>query len=249
MRSYWGTLAGLSIGALGGVAGALFGALIGLLVDLVAVELRAHRATIRFLDAEGVPAWLPRPVPLAGQLLGYLRTGQGIPDDREVDAVADRMRSVYPDRFSRRLVERMILAAADHAWPGAQRFAELVRSETEIEERELVASAVWDALRLTGSAGRARCRMHEIAKAVGLDEGFISRELVVTSLLDAEACAVLGVPRDATQTEVRSAYRRLAAQFHPDTAGSLSEEQVHATEQAFKRIQAAYETLRDQDEQ
>lgn len=51
--------------------------------------------------------------------------------------------------------------------------------------------------------------------------------------------AVLGVPSTATDAEIRSAYRRLAKQWHPDVA-----KEPDAAEQ-FKRINHAYEMLRD----
>lgn len=51
--------------------------------------------------------------------------------------------------------------------------------------------------------------------------------------------AVLGVPNTATGAEIKSAYRRLAKQWHPDVA-----KEPDAAEQ-FKRINHAYEMLRD----
>lgn len=51
---------------------------------------------------------------------------------------------------------------------------------------------------------------------------------------------ILGVPRNATQEEIKRAYRRLAKQTHPDhNPGN-----PHA-EQRFKEVQAAYELLGD----
>ena len=49
---------------------------------------------------------------------------------------------------------------------------------------------------------------------------------------------VLGVARDASQDEIKKAYRKLARQLHPDYAGPDSEE-------AFKELSVAYETLSD----
>lgn len=51
--------------------------------------------------------------------------------------------------------------------------------------------------------------------------------------------AVLGVSRTATDQELKTAYRRLAARTHPDIAGEASTE-------AFITIQAAYTTLSDE---
>ncbi|MCI4370019.1 MAG: DnaJ domain-containing protein, partial [Thermoplasmata archaeon] len=52
---------------------------------------------------------------------------------------------------------------------------------------------------------------------------------------------VLGVPRTSTTDEVKSAYRRLARQYHPDVnAGD-----VKAAEEKFKEVSEAYEVLAD----
>src|SRR5256885_12313048 len=52
---------------------------------------------------------------------------------------------------------------------------------------------------------------------------------------------VLGVPDTATAKEIKSAYRKLSRQFHPDTnAGDAS------SEERFKEISAAYDVLGDE---
>ena len=51
---------------------------------------------------------------------------------------------------------------------------------------------------------------------------------------------LLGVSRNATEGEIKQAYRRLARELHPDAnRGDAS------TEERFKAINQAYETLRD----
>ena len=49
---------------------------------------------------------------------------------------------------------------------------------------------------------------------------------------------ILGVSRDAKPEEIRTAYRRLARQLHPDVSG-------HQDAARFHEIQQAYETLSD----
>ena len=52
--------------------------------------------------------------------------------------------------------------------------------------------------------------------------------------------AVLGVPKGASQKDIRQAYRRLARQYHPDVNPSDK-----ASEAKFKQINNAYEVLSD----
>lgn len=51
--------------------------------------------------------------------------------------------------------------------------------------------------------------------------------------------AILGVPRNATQEEIKRAYKRLARQFHPDVNKSPE------AEEKFKEINEAYAVLSD----
>jgi curved DNA-binding protein len=51
----------------------------------------------------------------------------------------------------------------------------------------------------------------------------------------------LGVPRDASEDDIRSAYRKLARQYHPDV------NKDPGAEDRFKEISEAYEVLRDKE--
>ncbi len=51
--------------------------------------------------------------------------------------------------------------------------------------------------------------------------------------------ALLGVPRDCTEVEIKKAYRKLAMEYHPDRNSSPG------AEARFKEITEAYEVLRD----
>ena len=50
---------------------------------------------------------------------------------------------------------------------------------------------------------------------------------------------VMGVPRGATQDEIKRAYRKLARKFHPDVSKEKD------AEERFKELQEAHEVLKD----
>lgn len=55
--------------------------------------------------------------------------------------------------------------------------------------------------------------------------------------------ATLGLEPEATQVEIKSAYKRLAKVHHPDRFESLGKEAVEAAHVTFQRIQEAYSYL------
>lgn len=56
---------------------------------------------------------------------------------------------------------------------------------------------------------------------------------------------VLGVPRDATEKDIRQAYKKMALKSHPDKFATRSEEEKLAATKAFTEIGEAYKVLMD----
>eukprot|EP00971_Amphidinium_carterae_P302432 6009365-Amphidinium_carterae.1 len=61
-------------------------------------------------------------------------------------------------------------------------------------------------------------------------------------MADTSHYAVLGVERDASEDDVRKAYRQLALKWHPDKVTDATDAiAVKVATQQFQLIQAAYE--------
>jgi DnaJ like chaperone protein len=58
------------------------------------------------------------------------------------------------------------------------------------------------------------------------------------------AYEVLELTADATDDELRKAYRKLAAKYHPDKVSHLGEDVRKAAEEKFKALQHAYEQIK-----
>lgn len=60
----------------------------------------------------------------------------------------------------------------------------------------------------------------------------------------ASAYRTLGVTPDASDSEVKSAYKRLALRFHPDRYASAGSEEQHSAEEQFKKVNEAYQVIK-----
>ncbi|MBR5720713.1 MAG: TerB family tellurite resistance protein [Bacteroidales bacterium] len=84
-----------------------------------------------------------------------------------------------------------------------------------------------------------------IAQYIGLstaDFESIKAMFVVKETVD--YYSVLGITRDATDEEVRKAYKSMAVKHHPDKVSYLGEEAQKAAQEKFIKIQEAYEQIK-----
>jgi DnaJ like chaperone protein len=55
---------------------------------------------------------------------------------------------------------------------------------------------------------------------------------------------ILEIEPNATDEEVKKAYRKMAVKFHPDKVASLGEEVQKAAKEKFQKVQQAYENIK-----
>ncbi|TNF49131.1 MAG: molecular chaperone DnaJ [Bacteroidetes bacterium] len=57
---------------------------------------------------------------------------------------------------------------------------------------------------------------------------------------------VLGIEPDASDDEIKKAYRQMAIKFHPDKVAQMGEEYQQGAKEKFQKIQDAYEAIKKQ---
>ena len=86
--------------------------------------------------------------------------------------------------------------------------------------------------------------LEAIAGAIRLSSADAASILAMYHKDTDSAYSVLEISPDATNEEVKTAYRRMAMKNHPDKVSTLGPEVQKAAEERFRKIQEAYETIK-----
>jgi len=255
--AYKGKLFGALLGSLAGPLGSLLGGLFGHLYDRAAEE-RDAEGPAGFWSREGAAPQSPSCAPISASQLSFLASliglsiavanADGLVGLRKVAALKEFFRESFPyAQEDQRLLSRLI----DQTFLARERLAveELARhfagASTPAGRRLLIrlllkiAAADGPAVsppgeplirRIAGTLGLAETEYDGLAAEFLAPEGWEYR--------------VLGLAAEAGEEEMRSAYRRLASESHPDRFSSLGGDFVRAAEERFKLLQEAYEEVR-----
>jgi DnaJ like chaperone protein len=86
--------------------------------------------------------------------------------------------------------------------------------------------------------------IEQIARGIGVSEAdHAAVKNVYFDNLEA-AYKVLGVDKNATDDEIKKAYRRLAVKFHPDKVAHLCEDIQRNAKERFQKLNEAYENIK-----
>jgi DnaJ like chaperone protein len=85
--------------------------------------------------------------------------------------------------------------------------------------------------------------LREVAANMGISMTDLESMLNLKGNTLDDAYKVLGISPDATDDEVKSAYRKMALKHHPDRVATLGEDVKKAAEKKFQEINEAKERI------
>ncbi len=104
---------------------------------------------------------------------------------------------------------------------------------------------------LAHADGRVHPLEFDLLRRMARDMGISDKDLASLSAMfrtqdPAAAYQILEVEPNASEAEVKKAYRRMAMKYHPDKVAQLGEEVQKAAAEKFKKVQQAYESIQKQ---
>jgi DnaJ like chaperone protein len=257
--AYKGKLIGALLGSLAGPMGSILGGLIGHLYDQAAEERRAAGDSGAAGGGSGVAA-PPRADTISTAQLQFLTAliglavavtnADGSVRAEEIEALKAFFRENFPygpedQQLLANIVEETF---ANRDRLEVQALCSHFRSVSTPEGRRLLVRLL---LKIASADGPGVKRAEErlvqrIAGSLGIEPAEFRSLAAEFTPQGGWAYRVLGLGPGVSDEEVRSAYRRLASDSHPDRVVSLGTEFVRVAEEKFKQLQEAYEEIRSE---
>jgi hypothetical protein len=240
-RLLWMVCGGLA-GIIFSIPGIIIGSILGYFLGEVAVQLKNDRAIRRYFDNPGLSKFYEGEPGLAafcalGAFLLSKASPKVLTDEAAAARIAGGAGSVFP--------------AGKTITGLAESFSRIAFSRSRFLNPDLLTESL--AARRAGFRDLPLLASELFSMAMGRDAEhearFIRQSLDPTYLppLPDEAIEdpwnVLGVPRNASREEIKSAFRRLALKFHPDNQTDIEEEAREKTSRTFVKIRDAYREL------
>lgn len=120
-----------------------------------------------------------------------------------------------------------------------------VRAQVKPAERLMAVNALYELALSDGELGRAESdALKRVVTYFNLSEEQL-REITASQLGSGRAhYATLGLAETSTDDEIKAAFRRLAAEHHPDRAVSRGPKEAEAAAARFRKIKDAYDDLK-----
>jgi DnaJ like chaperone protein len=193
------------------------------------------------------------------ELLVRLAQVDGSLDRREVTAIRHFFQRDLGYTEEKLLWVRDLIQEARQSTVSVKDLCERLVAEYDLQARFIVVEMLGRVARADGAMGQAEAGLlEEIAQRLGLGAFFTSFGWQQGGFgqqgrpggsprpdRTTEAFATLGLPRGATPAEIKQAWRNLSKENHPDRVTHLGEEFRRVAEERMRKINAAYDTLKE----
>lgn len=225
--------------ALGGPLGALFGLFIGSAFD--SAEINVSSSPFDPASSSGRGDFMFSLTVLATAVM----KADGRMTRSELDYVKNFLRNNFGDEATREALS-MISKLRNEEIPLPE-VCNQIRFHMNSALRTQLLYFLFGIAKADGHVCEAEIRLLEsISMDLGIDTAtFTSIKSMYYDNTDA-SYAILGLSSDATDEEIKKAYRQMARENHPDKFTHLGEDVRKAAEEKFTRINVAYEKIRKQ---
>lgn len=253
-----GKLLGALIGSIAGPLGTLLGGFIGHLFDRAAEERRfLGSASAARLAAESDP-WRSSVDPVSQAQINFLTCLIGLSirvadaDGRVKTSHVEAMKAFFRQNFTFPAVDQDLLQRLiDEMYRNRDRIdvqglCAYYAAISTFEGRVLLLRLLFQIARAdaAGVTWTEEDLIRRIAFFLGLGEQVFRQVRAEFVRETGRAWEVLGINPAASIEEIKTAYRQLTLQHHPDKVANLGPEFVKVAEEKFKAIQEAYEEIR-----
>ena len=253
--AWWGTLLGGTLGYMfGGPLGALLGAALGRNFDR-GIRVTDERAAYGIGQQERVQAAF---FTATFSVMGQIAKADGKVTAAEISSAEAIMARMQLDSRQRRAAIKLFNGGKKEGFPLHEILMQFKRECHG--RRNLVQIFIEIQISVAMADGRLHAAERRIIFAIGqelgLDHAAIESLFRFTGSSEqprrrgqglAAAYEILGIDKDAANTEVKKAYRRLMSQHHPDKliAKGLPDEMVKIATEKTQKIKSAYEEIMD----
>lgn len=123
--------------------------------------------------------------------------------------------------------------------------AKLILESMPLGQRKYLLEYLFQLAKADGAIVKKEVKViDEIAKSMGYaGSGYETLKAKYIKIASQNEYAILGIKKDATTSEVKKAYRKLAKLNHPDKFANEDEKTRLKAKKSFQKIQKAYETI------
>lgn len=244
-KAQYGKWIGAGLGAVfGGPIGGILGFIFGSMVDGMQSGEYAHQGQIA--DQPGRDTTRPGDF---GVSLVILSAAVMKADGQVLKSELDYVKAFFVRQFGAEAAERYVLLMRDVLKQelDVQGVSEQIKGFMDYSTRLQLLHFLFG---IAGADGRYDESEVDVIQRVSRWMGISFADFTSIQAMfvkdQASAYKILGLTAEATDEEVKKAYRQMAITHHPDKVHHLGEDVQHAAKEKFQQIQAAYEEIKKQ---